>query len=223
MYSRKPLPILALIEAIAIDEGDKDIDKSAMTTEEDIMHWCSSFLRKSISGNLEFAHSTVQEYLMGIEPTGQPQLAAYVFSDRGIIETYFARTCLIYLEMESFYKLRFKLVEMSDDDWMLAFPFLNYASSYWNDHAIFTGDESGAIDLCKKLFSAAYALSVKSSSSVNYGWRWIRMRIGWATQKRLKSRLCRRQSYVTRLLLTLHIRLVFSGLPCCTCHDYVHS
>lgn len=57
----------ALCEAVSVDLGSKQRNSQAIPDEYEILHWCSSLVRKSASGKLEFAHFTVQEFLQQID------------------------------------------------------------------------------------------------------------------------------------------------------------
>lgn len=68
-----------LLHALVVrNDGEKLFGPTSMITEEDILHWCSSLLRKnSYSKNLELTHSTVKEYLLSIDPARKSSMQQY--------------------------------------------------------------------------------------------------------------------------------------------------
>ena len=58
----------ALLEALSITPGDTHLDPSCKVTEDDILRWCSSLVRRRADGDgIELAHFTVKEYLTHTE------------------------------------------------------------------------------------------------------------------------------------------------------------
>lgn len=69
-YSRPEIGLQGLCEAISFNEGSKTLEYDEIVDEEDLLQWCSSFVRtKTITKRqrdlvtIEFAHFTVREYL----------------------------------------------------------------------------------------------------------------------------------------------------------------
>lgn len=59
-----------LCEAISINLGDTSRDVEAIPDETEILRNCSSLIRVSVDGKrFEFAHFTVEEFLMNLEGT----------------------------------------------------------------------------------------------------------------------------------------------------------
>jgi ankyrin repeat protein len=80
-YSR-PLPAKKLCIAIAINEGDDDLDSEAIPELSDITSIASSLIRPSSDDYyLEPAHFTVEEFLRSIDTEKYPKLARYKISD----------------------------------------------------------------------------------------------------------------------------------------------
>lgn len=92
----------ALLEALALKPGDTHLDTDAMTSEEEILRWCSSLIRKRATGDgIEFAHFTVKEYLLSIDPTKSPKFAAFkICSEESNL--YIGKICLTYLNLDKF-------------------------------------------------------------------------------------------------------------------------
>lgn len=132
--SRGPLTSLALCEAISINPGDRALDRSAISEEDEILRWCSSLVRKSIKGtHLELAHFTVKEYLtMGIDP--QSEEVRNYYCGPGFDHAELAETCLTYL---SFHHFADNIIVQVEDlhDRLEAFAFREYAVNNWAGHA----------------------------------------------------------------------------------------
>ncbi|KAH7410647.1 hypothetical protein BKA64DRAFT_358929 [Cadophora sp. MPI-SDFR-AT-0126] len=80
-YRQQPLNIKGLLQALAIRETDTAFDSTSMTNERRLRHWCSSLVRKNdVSDNLELAHFTVKEFLLAIDPLGNPSFGPYQLS-----------------------------------------------------------------------------------------------------------------------------------------------
>jgi hypothetical protein len=74
VYAREPLKARVLLQASAVRDGDS----SAMTTKEELLHWCSSLIRRAPNFScFELAHSTVKEFLQAID---KPQFLEYNLS-----------------------------------------------------------------------------------------------------------------------------------------------
>jgi ankyrin repeat protein len=92
-----------LLQALAIRDGDEFFDRNSMTTEKDILHWCSSLVRKNIwSESLEISHFTVKEFLQTIDPVQQPHLRQYCLSGD---HTILAKACLKFIQCPQFAEL----------------------------------------------------------------------------------------------------------------------
>ncbi|KAF7510128.1 hypothetical protein GJ744_007027 [Endocarpon pusillum] len=92
----------ALLEALALRPGDSRLDSEAMTSEEDILKWCSSFVRRSANGNgLELAHFTVKEYLMCIDSANDPRVGKFRIS-QSESNLLVSKTMLTFLTLDTF-------------------------------------------------------------------------------------------------------------------------
>jgi hypothetical protein len=60
----------ALLEALSIVPGDTHLNPDSMTTEDDILRWCSSLVRRQVTGDgIELAHFTVRNIWFPLIPT----------------------------------------------------------------------------------------------------------------------------------------------------------
>ncbi|CZR50229.1 uncharacterized protein PAC_00101 [Phialocephala subalpina] len=145
-----------LLQALA---GRSDtFDSRAITTEEELLHWCSSLLRKNrISQGLEFAHFTVKEFLLCIDPLQDPTFVEYRLSnDHTILASSRIRFlgCVSFdgnplpILDEVFYEVetrREQIREKLETDWSLfsgAYRSLEYACTYWTYHVHRCKDDS---------------------------------------------------------------------------------
>ena len=95
--SEGPLSSLALCEAISIETGDTDLDRSAIPDVDEIFRWCSSLVRRSTAGDgLELAHFTVKEFLMACDDQRNREFDVYHFGPE-IDDAELAEKCLTYL------------------------------------------------------------------------------------------------------------------------------
>jgi hypothetical protein len=78
VYARELLKARVLLQALAVRDGDSRFDSSAMTTEEELLYWCSSLIRRAPNfSGFELAHFTVKEFLQAID---KPQFLEYKLS-----------------------------------------------------------------------------------------------------------------------------------------------
>lgn len=78
--SAPPLSIEGLCEAVSIPEGSDTFQTEDLIDENEILHWCSSLVRRSSNGqHLEFAHYSVEEFLRDVCP-GDPVFDSYSIS-----------------------------------------------------------------------------------------------------------------------------------------------
>lgn len=147
--SRRPLSIKALCEATSINEEDIQLDREAVADEDEILHWCSSLVRKSASGfGLELAHFTVKEFLEAIDR--KSKLAAYrIKPEDEHLEM--GKICLTYLCLQDFEagsaSSKEDFVHLEE-----TYPFRSYAVTCWYTHARNHFNDSTIFLLAQKLF-----------------------------------------------------------------------
>ncbi|PVH78378.1 hypothetical protein DL98DRAFT_462378 [Cadophora sp. DSE1049] len=138
-YSAQSFTTKGLLQALAVREGHTAFDSSRMTTERQLLHWCSSLVRKNpASGRLELAHFTVEEFLNAIDPLGSPCFVQYRLSgDHSVL----AKACIRLLRCEEFDGRSFPHIPATDDDvddpvdlFCEQYPFFHYAATMWSYH-----------------------------------------------------------------------------------------
>ncbi|KAF6222560.1 hypothetical protein HO133_000605 [Letharia lupina] len=141
----------AVCEAVSIDLGSTRRNSQAIPDVFEILHWCSSLVRKSADGStLELAHFTVQEFLQQIDPRRDISFGAYRIdpeSDKLIL----TEVCLTYLNFEDFDQggqFGEDVVERRHEC-----PFRRYASEGWYHVARKNMDDPELFRLLQKLFS----------------------------------------------------------------------
>jgi ankyrin repeat protein len=159
--SHAPLLTAALCEAIAVEEGDKYLDKESICGEDEILLHCSSLIRRSADGKcLELAHFTVKEFLSGIDPNSKFPLGMYSLQQDDMRRR-LARTCLTYLNLLDFQ------ADMPDDiktwnDQREKYPFRDHAARFWLPYARQGFDDPSLLTLTKDLFRPSKTLNFLS-------------------------------------------------------------
>ena len=141
----------ALCEAVSVDLGSKQRNSQAIPDEFEILHWCSSLVRKSAYGQLEFAHFTVQEFLQQIDPKRNPSIGAYRI-DSNADKIIYAKVFLTYLNFEDFNHSN-EFSELAIERRIQEYPFRRYAvTSVLNNPYHWSHDEE-IFSLLQKLLS----------------------------------------------------------------------
>ena len=146
-----PLRIDALSESLSVEVGDSRLNSEAIPDEFEILHWCSSLVRKSVDGHhLELAHFTVKEFLMQISRDKDNEFQPYG-TELDAANMEMAETCLTYLNFEDFTQ-----EEAIDEDAVQSrlekYPFREYAVENWRKHASDHCGHDRLFPLLKKLF-----------------------------------------------------------------------
>lgn len=126
--------IKALCEAVSIDFGNTKRDPEAVPDEFEILHWCSSLVRKSAGGErLELAHFTVKEFLQQVDSQRDVSIGAYR-ADPKNDELILAKVCLTYLSFEDFDQ-SVSLNQLTVQRRLSEYHFRSYAVNGWRDVA----------------------------------------------------------------------------------------
>ena len=151
-YSTGKLSIEALCEAVSVDLGSKQRNSEAIPDEFEILHSCSSLVRKSADGkSLEFAHFTVQEFLQQIDPKPDAAFGAYRI-DSEADKVMYAKIYLTYLNFEDFnHSNQFsgQVVERRIQE----YPFRGYAIANFGDAVRDNLADDKVFSLLQKLLS----------------------------------------------------------------------
>ena len=104
-YSRRPLRIAELCQAVIVNVGDTSIDPEALPDISEILRCCSSLVRRSTSGKyLEFAHFTVKDILSHLNTKIDSEFVAFAMS-ADHVENKLAKVCLTYIGLPEFDKV----------------------------------------------------------------------------------------------------------------------
>ncbi|KAJ8063127.1 hypothetical protein OCU04_008370 [Sclerotinia nivalis] len=113
-----------------------------MTTLDELLNWCSSLVRKSLqSDELELAHFTVKEYLMGLNESCGADMAQYRMS---VDHTDISRTCFRFLGLSEFDGTPLPVTDLDPElsgfdeawrDFEGKYTFMEYVLRYWHVHA----------------------------------------------------------------------------------------
>ena len=142
----------ALCEAVSIEFGDTKRNSQAVPDEFDILHWCSSLVRKSSDGKrLELAHFTVLEFLKQIDSRRDVSIGAYRMDTRAD-EAILAKVQLTYLNFEDFDQggpFDEEVVERRFQE----YPFRRYAIRAWQHFARHGLDDNDFFQMLQKLLN----------------------------------------------------------------------
>ena len=148
IVAKEKLTISALREALSMKDGTQKLDNDAVPDEFVLLRACSSLVRKSTSGQeLELAHFTVKEFLLGIDRDSE--FSAYrVDVEQSEVEL--GKVCLTYLTLQDFdsrvswrRKAQIKRYE--------EYAFRHYAVTNWPSHASCRLGDPDLLDLTQKL------------------------------------------------------------------------
>jgi len=152
MFAKEHFQTETLLEALVIEEGDDEIFRDAKTTEDEILHWASSLLRRSKHGGLELAHFTVKEFLFSIDPLDKPQFAPYSACKKDA-DIQLVISCLTYLNSTTFSNTQIREVkDITNIHSNLDYEFLRYTVEYWDSHAFENMENDTILTLTLELF-----------------------------------------------------------------------
>jgi hypothetical protein len=149
MCSNGKIQLDELLEAVAINEGDTELDRDSVPDEVGVMKWCSSLVRKSPDGDkLELAHFTVEEFLRNIDESNKRYAKYRIMPEYENFSI--AKLCLTYLGFKNFAQVDWT-VEDNFRKAMTEYPFFNYASHNWFRHAEPYRQDESLLDMVKIL------------------------------------------------------------------------
>lgn len=132
-YAARPLTITEVQHALAIEEGDVDLDEDGIPSRDLLVSVCAGMVMINDNSNtITLVHYTTQEYF---QRSGK-RLLDNVNQD-------IASTCLTYLHFDSF---NCQIEDMtSDEDFHLLLrdhPLLGYTAQYWGTHLRDVSDDA---------------------------------------------------------------------------------
>ena len=158
-YAERPLTIRELQHALATEAGDVEIDEEALPDEDLPVFVCGGLVTIDRESDIvRFVHYTADEYFKRIRGSRFPSAQVKI-----------AMTCLTYLSFEGLtsspvYPPLFKYGPPHSNDWQVQlhkYPLLQYAASFWGNHAHDTTENTLNLQILQFLQSAS---NVKLSS-----------------------------------------------------------
>jgi hypothetical protein len=117
-YAKEPLPGEVLQHALAVEPDSKTFDFGCITEVNHLVSACAGLVTiDAESGIIHLVHSTTHDYLKGLYPDAEINIA---------------KTCLTYLGFEIFDKAC--MSEMLLKERLRDFAFSGYAAKYWAEH-----------------------------------------------------------------------------------------
>jgi hypothetical protein len=120
---RRPLSTLELLDALAVEPGDTQIDEENILETEQLLTICAGLVTiDEQSDNVRFVHYTTQAYLERNQKTWLPDTKIEV-----------ARSCIAYLSIDGL-AIGPCLSQEDYECRLREFVFLEYAAVYWGPH-----------------------------------------------------------------------------------------
>lgn len=149
-YASRPLTMLEIRHALAVETGDSALDEDNIPEEDLLLSVCNGLVTNEKEGGfLALVHYTFQQYL--------EQKGDCLFPEAQVD---IVRTCLTYVSFDEFEQGPCH----EDKDFELRlqrYPLLRYAVLNWGRHA-----RQGAEEICKDLILSFLSNSAKTSTSV---------------------------------------------------------
>jgi len=158
--AQRTLKMQELLEALAVQDTDTQLDREFCADPHDIIDCCQSLVtHDERTDSVQFAHSTVQQFL------------ASAFAPPLLTHVALARTCLTYLNFEVFESGPCGTRETLDKrirDYRLS----EYASKYWSFHTQRSSDDACVVravwDLLDSETKKDSMLQLRSSQENNW-------------------------------------------------------
>ena len=157
-FARRPLSFNEIQQAMAVTEGDVDLDDGELLDEDFLLPLTAGLITMDSEGaSVRLIHYTLYEYLYERREELFPESTSYI-----------AITILTYLQFESFSEpCRGDIEDEEFETRLQKYPLLSYASLYWGEHA------SECYQYDKATKSAVMALvrnPLKLASSIQAAW-----------------------------------------------------
>ncbi|KAH7304497.1 ankyrin repeat protein, partial [Rhexocercosporidium sp. MPI-PUGE-AT-0058] len=114
-YSIRPMTVMELRHALAVELGDTDMDEEALPDGEDLGSVCAGLVTIDRDSNvIRFVHYTTQQHFVDLFPRAHAEIA---------------KTCLTYLSFDRF-KEGYCQTDKNMETRLRDYPLLGYASQY---------------------------------------------------------------------------------------------
>jgi hypothetical protein len=124
MFARRPLSAVEICCALAVEEGETEIDRDNMLDIEDLVSVCAGLIKfDDTTGIIQFIHYTTEEYFSKMKHVWLPDA-----------ESAITKICMAYLSL-SVFKTG---ICRSDEDFaerLRSYVFYEYAAQHWGYHA----------------------------------------------------------------------------------------
>ncbi|KAL5324553.1 hypothetical protein ACEPPN_009099 [Leptodophora sp. 'Broadleaf-Isolate-01'] len=158
-FAERPLGWRELSEALSITPGDTQLEPDSIVSEDEILRWCSSLVRRQATGNgIELAHYTVKDYLISMKADKNPSFALFkIFPEA--TSRLLGQVCLTYLNMD-----HLDQYPPSDDICDSIWSGHDYESS--NDGSEYSDSQEEDIDLSADIWQVSNSLQTPKFGSV---------------------------------------------------------
>ena len=159
-HAPRPLRMEELCEALAIEIGDRNINRDNVPNPNRIIHVCESLV-KEVNGVVRFTHLTVFEYLQTLYKRRSPDI---------LPASHLAKVCLTYLQHDIFAEPCHPDQELEGK--VKEYKFSKYAAQYWGYHT--RGDSEKNESLREMVFGTFQSRNhgiVQSVYELRNAWR----------------------------------------------------
>lgn len=123
-FAKRPLRILELRHALAVEEGETDLDDENLADQDIVLSVCCGLIAVDPSTtDVRLVHYTLHTYLETVRDTRFPNAEANI-----------TKTCLKYLTFDALGTAVCK-TDRQMEARLLEHPFLLYAAQFWGEHA----------------------------------------------------------------------------------------
>ncbi|KAJ5318775.1 uncharacterized protein N7506_011479 [Penicillium brevicompactum] len=143
-HAQRPLTMKDLQCILTLQEGDTELDFHDLIPEELLVSTCAGLVTvESMSGRIQFVHSTAQEFVDSVKSTRFPGADLTI-----------ANSCIQYLSLSEFCRETKEIHTTSFTSTVSHYPFLEYAALFWGVHARHAGNSStrGSIEKSVRRF-----------------------------------------------------------------------
>jgi ankyrin repeat protein len=122
-YAKRPLTLLELQHALAVELEEPRLDPENLKDVGDMVSVCAGLVTvEQESGNIRLVHYTTQEYLERIHFRSDPDIQAGI-----------AATCLTYLSFDAF-QCGYCVTDEMFENLLSQYPLLDYAAKHWGHY-----------------------------------------------------------------------------------------